>query len=154
MTETIRIKRGEKAKIFSRGFSSVPIEYEFQARPLGSGQLDGEVEVVDTRLFFRKPPVRFPLRENNVVKAGLWDTFVDIYVTANGDLEVTRPRRNLRLVRWAFWLVALVVLATFAVFLVARDAPNKVSQRTPDGATELHSLGGNSDIWRYRCFIG
>lgn len=117
MKKTIRLKSGEKAKIYSRSFSSVPLEYEFQAQPLGVDRLDGDVEVVITQLFFRQAPVIMPLRESNVVKAGLWDTFVNIYVIARSDLEVTVPKRNLGSLRWVMGLAALIVLAAVTILI-------------------------------------
>ncbi len=117
MIKSIRINAGERIKIFSSRFGSVPVEYEFQARTTGSDRLTGEVEVSAFTLFFRKPLLKFPLREKNLIKAGMWDTFVYIYVKANTDMEVTIPRRNLRAARWVFLLAVLIALAALVIAL-------------------------------------
>jgi hypothetical protein len=118
MTEKIQIKAGEKKQIFSRSFSSIPIKYEFQAYPFGSNRLEGEVEVITTQIFFRQQPKLFPLRETNIVKAGLWDTFIKIYVTANRDLEITIPKRKFKSISLLMLLTALIVLAALSIIII------------------------------------
>lgn len=117
MTKKIRVNSGEKVKIFSRSFSSMPLAYEFQARPLGSNQLNGEIEIVTRQILFAKPPTILPLQVSNTVDATMWDTFFDIYIRAGSDLEVTVPKRNFGPIRWVIVFAAVIVIAAISIFL-------------------------------------
>ena len=121
MAETIRLRSGEKATIFTRSLSSVPMSYHFQATALDEGTLDGEVEIRGSRWIFRTPPSTQRLQIHNIVRAGFWDTFFSVSVIAHSDMEVTIPTRSPHGMRWIVWLAALVLLmAALAVFFLAR----------------------------------
>jgi len=113
METTIRLRAGEKATILSRRFSSLPMAYHFQARSIDGTSPDGEVEIQGSHWIFRKHPSIQPLQEDNVVRAGFWDTFFSVAVIAHADVEVTFPKRRLHLASWILWAVVLAVLAVF-----------------------------------------
>jgi hypothetical protein len=118
MTKTIRLKAEEKATIFRRNFSSVPIAYRFQAVALDGRKLAGEVEVQGSNWIFPKPPSMQALQADNVVHAGFWDTFFRVSVIAHRDLEVSIPTRGYHVMRWPIWFGVLVlIIATVILFL-------------------------------------
>ena len=119
MAETIQLRSGEKAVIFSRNLSSVPMTYHFQATALDGGDPDGTVEIQGSQWIFRKPVLTQRLQSHNVVRAGFWDTFFRVSVISHGDVKVTLAKRSLSSL-WIVWLVALVIVAALAVFLLAR----------------------------------
>ena len=122
MTETIRLRAGEKATLFTRSLSSVPMSYHFQARVLDEGALDGEIEIRGSRWIFRTPPSTQQLQAQNIVYAGFWDTFFSVSVIAHCDMELTIPaRQHPHALRWIVWGAVLVlVIAAFVVFFLAR----------------------------------
>ena len=118
MAETMQLRSGEKAVIFSRSLSSVPMTYHFQATALDGGPPDGQVEIQGSHWIFRKPVLTQQLQPHNVVHAGFWDTFFKVSVIAHGDVTVTLAERGSS--RWIVYLVALVIVAALVVFLLAR----------------------------------
>lgn len=119
MAETVRLQSGEKALIFSRSLSSIPMTYYFQATALDGGPPDGKVEIQGSHWIFRKPALTQPLQLHNIVHAGFLDTFFRVSVIAHGDVTVTLPKGSLS-GRWIVWLAALVTVAALVVFLLAR----------------------------------
>ena len=119
MAETIQLQPGEKAVIFSRSLSSVPMTYHFQATALDGGPPDGTIEIQGSHWIFRKPILTQRLQSHNVVHAGFWDTFFRVSVVAHGDVKVTLLKGSLSS-RWIIWLVALVIVIALVVFLLAR----------------------------------
>jgi hypothetical protein len=119
MAETIQLRPGEKALIFSRSLSSVPMTYHFQATALDGEHPDGKVEIQGSHWIFRKPVLTQPLQLHNIVHAGFLDTFFKVSVIAHGDVTVTLPRGSLS-GRWIVWLAALIIVAALVVFLLAR----------------------------------
>ena len=120
MNTTIRLHAREKATILSRRFSSLPMAYHFQARAIEGTSPDGEVEIRGSHWIFRKPPSTQPLQEDNVVRAGFWDSFFSVVVIAHADIEVTYPNRHLRGSWWFVSGVVLVILAALAIFFLGR----------------------------------
>jgi hypothetical protein len=116
MKEKTVIRADEKTKIFSRRFSSVPMTYEFTAKPVGTGELSGEIGVEITQTLFRKKSLSIPLQVDNVVKATLWDTFMDVYITADVDVEVTMPYQRMSAKPIMLGLVVLFI-ATLVILV-------------------------------------
>ncbi len=119
MAKTIKIKASERVKIINRSFSSVSMKYKFQAQPLGSDKLDGEIEIAVRQVFFAQAIKRYPLEEANEVEAGLWDTFVSVYVTANSDLEITGLNKNLGMSKWFWLLIAFIIVFSIILALLS-----------------------------------
>lgn len=109
MAKTIKIKTGERVKVINRSFSSVSMTYKFQAQPMDSNKLDGEIELAVRHLFFAQPVKYYPLEETNEIKAGLWDTFVNVYITANSDLEITGLKKHLGVSK-CFWVLIVLII--------------------------------------------
>ena len=121
MTETIQLRAGEKATLFTRSLSSVPMSYHFQATACDEGTLDGEIEIRGSRWIFRTPPSTQRLQADNTVHAGFWDTFFSVSVIAHSDMELIIPANRSHVMRWIVWLAILVlVIAALAVFFLAR----------------------------------
>lgn len=119
MPKTISLKSGETVKLFTRRFSSMPIQYRFQAQAVGTDSPKGTVDIVGRQLVFRKPDVTLPLEEMNSVEAGYWDTFLTIYVTAETDLEIIYKQTGLRYTGWMIGLVAVILVVAIAISLFA-----------------------------------
>ena len=115
-----KVTSGRKATILSRRFSSLPMAYHFHAKGIDGISPDGEVEVRGSHWIFRKPPSIQPLQEDNVVRAGFWDTFFSVAVIAHADIEVTFPKRHLRRSWWIVSGVVLLILAALAIFFLGR----------------------------------
>ncbi len=114
---TLSVKAGQRLKVFSRKFSSVPMTYEFDAEPAGTEKVSGIVEVEITQTLFRKKQLKLPLQEHNVIKASMWDTFMDVYVTPDVDVQVEVPKRSMSAKPVIIGLI-LVVLALASVVMV------------------------------------
>lgn len=107
--EMIEIKAGEKLELFSRSFSSVPMNYEFSAEPMGQCELNGTLEIHRQRSLAKKSVTSSRLQQKNSVRASMWDTFVTIYVVAEEDLKVTVPKRQLASLKLMVGLTVLLV---------------------------------------------
>ncbi|WP_155834605.1 hypothetical protein [Leptolyngbya sp. PCC 6406] len=119
MTQTISLKAGETAIIYRRSFSSVPIEICFYATALAGSDPKGELEIQGSRWVFPRPPLLYPLQPQNIVKAGFWDTFFKIKVTAHIDLEITFPGQKLDRSRWLIWVIVCVLIAATLILWLA-----------------------------------
>lgn len=104
MAKSIKISAGERRKILSRSFSSIPIEYQFRAYTVDDGEIDGEIEIRRRQLIFPAVVERIPLQKENTLVAGYWDTFVSAYVEANQDLIIEGSQRSFKY----FWLIILI----------------------------------------------
>ena len=118
--EMIEIKAGEKLELFSRSFSSVPMNYEFSAEPTGPGGLKGTLEVHRKKSLAKKSVSATQLNHHNSVRASMWDTFVSIYVIAESDLTVSLPKRKLGSLRMVLGLV-MVTVALAAIIIVQQS---------------------------------
>lgn len=106
---------GQRVAVIRRAFSSVPIDYRFSARVAVPGQvLSGSVEVRKSRWLFPGTPATFPLLENNVVSAGLWNTFMMVDVTPNVDVVITTDSWRISGTRVFLIVLALVVALSVA----------------------------------------
>lgn len=118
MKQVIPIRSAEKATIFRRSFSSVPMTYRFDAAAVDGEAVQGEVEVRGSSWIFRKPPTTQPLRTSNAVRAGYWDTFFEVSVRAHQDLEVSVPKRDTGSLRPIAWIGVAVIAIVAGASLV------------------------------------
>ncbi|NEQ43413.1 MAG: hypothetical protein F6K00_07580 [Leptolyngbya sp. SIOISBB] len=117
MVKTISLKADEKAVIYRRNFSSVPMQIRFDAIATNGGPPKGQVEIRGSNWIFPKPPSQQPLHATNSVSAGFWDTFFAIAVTADTDLTITLPSHQFSFSTPLLWgLVAIVSIIAIAVF--------------------------------------
>ena len=116
--EKTMINAKERTQIFKRSFSSVPMTYEFTAELAGTGEVSGMVEVEITQTLFRKKHLKIPLKRNNVIKATFWDTFMDVYVTADQDVSIEKPQKSMSATPLIVGLI-LMVLALASVVMIA-----------------------------------
>lgn len=119
MPKIIRLKAEEKATIYQRNLSSVPMDIRFDAVALDGSQPRGEVEVRGSYWVFSKPALTQPLQPQNSVHAGFWDTFFSIRVTAYSDIEITFPKQKFDLTRWLVWAIAGLVAVAILLFALA-----------------------------------
>lgn len=117
MAKTISLAPGETVTLYRRSFSSVPVVYRFQARPLGADAAAGEVRVTSRQLVFPGPERVFPLEETNQVKAGYWDTFLTVTVTATTPIELIYRRSSL-VSGWLLAGIGILAVAAAAVMLL------------------------------------
>lgn len=111
----VALKTGESRVVVKRQFSSVPMEYHFQARPADpNAPLKGRVEIDRNKIFSHPPKESLPLTENNTISAGFWDTFVTVTVTAEEDLVVCSKRMPGKSIL-PILLIALLVVAIAAI---------------------------------------
>lgn len=113
MTE-INAAAGQRVAVIRRALSSVPIDYRFSVRPAILGQaLAGSVEVRKSRWIIPGTPVTFPLQPDNVVSAGLWNTFMSVDVVPDVDVVITTSSWSIRSLR-VILLLAVVIVAMSA----------------------------------------
>ena len=114
MTE-INAVAGRRVAIVRRALSSVPMDYRFSARAAIPGQvMGGSVEVRKSSWIFPGQPVKLPLQENNVVSAGLWNTFMSVDVVPDVDVVITTGSR-IRGLRTILLLAFVVIAIAIAV---------------------------------------
>ncbi len=119
MTNMIEIKAGERKKVLSRKFSSVPMEYEFSVKPVDGQALSGTVEVEMTKTIFRNESLKFPLQAQHIIKATLWDTFMDVYVTADTDVQIEMPKRSMNAKPVIIGLILVVVALASVIMMLS-----------------------------------
>jgi hypothetical protein len=118
MTE-IKVAAGSRVSVVRRAFSSVPMDYSFSARAATPGQtVSGTVEIRKSRWIIPGSPTTRPLQENNVVSAGLWNTFMSVDVVPDVDVVIATEGRRIRNLR-TILLLAVVVVAIAAAMVVA-----------------------------------
>ncbi|MBE9032543.1 hypothetical protein IQ266_22650 [filamentous cyanobacterium LEGE 11480] len=122
MATTIELKAGEKLTIFRRNFSSVPVEYRFEASSLDGSEPSGAIEICGSNWIFPKPPLVQPLQTINVAQAGMWDTFFRVDVTAHEAVILMLPKRRGQIDQRVILLavVALVIILALVIFLVTQ----------------------------------
>lgn len=108
--ETIFVAAGEKIELFSRSFSSVPMDYEFNAKAVGSLPLSGQLEIQSKQILFSVPVKTNELKSVNHFKASFLDTFMRVYVVADCDMEITMPERVIKSSMRPLWMVAVLIL--------------------------------------------
>ncbi|MCB1581545.1 MAG: hypothetical protein R3E90_00410 [Marinicella sp.] len=121
MKEGTKIKKAERVRVFRRSFSSVPMTYQLTVKPVGTDDVSGTVEVEITQILFRKKNLINPLQINNVIKATLWDTFMDVYIRPDSDVIIEKPQRSISakplIVGLIVTVIALVSVLMFLAFL-------------------------------------
>jgi hypothetical protein len=114
----IRVAAGQRMAVVRRAFSSVPVDYRFDARAERSGEaLAGVVEVRKSQWIVPGTPVQHPLEASNVVSAGMWNTFMSVDVVPAIDAIITLERRRIRYL-WTLLLMSLLVVAVAAAMIV------------------------------------
>lgn len=117
--DEVRAARGERINVVRRAFSSVPMDYRFNARAAVPGaQLAGTVEVRKSRWILLGTRTTLPLQASNAVSAGFWNTFVSVDVVPDVDAFITFERRRVRNLRVLLFVV-LLIFALAASFIVA-----------------------------------
>lgn len=89
MAKTQILKAGETARIIRRVAHNMPLSFIFSARTLSGEAVAGEVKVQGSSGPFPKPATTQPLRAENEVSKGAWDTLYSVYVTPAQDTEIT-----------------------------------------------------------------
>ena len=109
---------GKRVAIIRRAFSSVPLHYRFSAKPAVPGQaLSGSVEVKKSRWILPGPLEKHSLQENNVVTAGMWNTFMSVDVVPDVDIVITME--GWRLTRDIIPLLIAAAIVMAAAMIVA-----------------------------------
>jgi hypothetical protein len=109
----IKAAAGERVRVIRRAFSSVPMDYRFEARAARPGQaLAGTVEVRKSRWIIPGSIVALPLQASNLVQAGFWDTFVSVDVVPAVDAVITIEGKSIR-------HLTPILLASLAILIVA-----------------------------------
>jgi hypothetical protein len=120
MPKTIRIPAQETVTIYRRNFSSLVMDIPFDAVALNEEAPKGEVTIQGSNWVFPKPTVTQPLQPHNQVRAGFWDTFFSIRVTAHVPVEITLPGRGGFPFGWLIGAIAIgvaVMVGAVAIFL-------------------------------------
>lgn len=120
MPKTIPIAAQETVTIYRRNFSSLVMDISFDAVAPDGGAPRGEVIIQGSTWVFPKPAVIQPLQSHNQVRAGLWDTFFSIRVTAHIPLEITLPGRTGFPFGWLMGAIAIgvaVIAGAVAIFM-------------------------------------
>jgi hypothetical protein len=115
MARTITLQQGETARIYQRRFSSLVTDIRFQAIAHNAKAPKGDVTIQGSTWIVPKPPVTQALQEYNVVRAGFWDTFFSISVTAHTDLDIKAPGTRFDLTRWIVWAIVFVTIAALLI---------------------------------------
>lgn len=83
------LNAGETTRILRRVAHNMPQSFGFRARALNGENVSGEVKVQGSSGPFSKPATTQPLRAENEVSKGAWDTLYSVYVTPDQDAEIT-----------------------------------------------------------------
>ncbi len=103
----ITVVAGSRVAIIRRAFSSVPLDYRFSATAAMPGQtLSGTVEVKKSRWLLPGPLEKRSLQANNVVTAGMWNTFMSVDVVPDVDIVITMEGW-----RWTRVIILLLIAA-------------------------------------------
>jgi len=86
------------------------MEYKFEAQAINSMPLKGKVEVTSRTLFSKNRPKIFSLYKSNSVSVGMWDTFLDIYITSEDDVVLSTPGSGFSLKGWIILFTVVLVL--------------------------------------------
>jgi hypothetical protein len=113
----ILIRAGERRRIVHLVSDSIPQQVRFEASAVAGGrdggEVSGQVEVAGSRWLFRKPPQRLPLRRENLVRKGMWDTLFSIYVTPDQDTRIVL-RSRLFTAGMLLWVLVVVLVLGIA----------------------------------------
>ena len=112
----IEATAGQRVAVIRRAFSSVPMEYRFQARAAKPGQaVSGTVEVRKSRWILPGVPTTQPLQATNVVSAGFWNTFVSVDVVPAVESVITIDSKSLRHGTAILLMAVVIVIAACAL---------------------------------------
>ncbi len=109
--KNIDIKAGERVKVIHMFSNSLPMDLGFSAISEQEGQkISGQVEVKGSNWLFPKEAVLQKLREENIVKKGMWDTLYSVYVIPDIDLSIKVEKPG-GVKIWLMLIIALIVVA-------------------------------------------
>lgn len=116
--KTIAIKANERKKIISKFSNGIATSYSFSADNLQDQQISGQVEIKGSNWIFPKPAIFQPLKANNLVSKGMWDTFYNVYVTPEHDIQITLKASSINQPLLYFTaIVAVVAVAASLMFM-------------------------------------
>lgn len=114
---TIEIKAGERKRIIRRFSNSLQATYQFAAEPVGGNPVSGTVEVKGSKWIFPKPAASQPLKPDNSVEKGMWDSFFSVHVIPDSDVKITlQGARYPRL--WIYLLIVLAIVAAASGIII------------------------------------
>ncbi len=106
----IKVAAGQRVRVVSRAFSSVPLDYSFSARAAAPGQaVSGQLEIRKSSWIIPGAVEKVPLRENNTVSAGMWNTFMSVDAVPDVDVVITTGQRGMRNLGVIVLLVIVVI---------------------------------------------
>ena len=115
----IEAKAGQRVVVIRRAFSSVPMQYRFEARAARPGQaISGTVEVRKSRWILPGAPSTQPLQATNVVSAGFWNTFMSVDVIPAVESVITTDGTNLRHGTVILVIAVMIVAAAAAIMVM------------------------------------
>ena len=115
--KTVIIKANQRKKIISKFSNSIATSYSFSAENPNTQQFSGQIEIKGSNWIFPKPSVYQPLKADNLVSKGMWDTFFNVYVTPDRDIQITMKPSTIN--RLPLYLAAIaVIVATAASIMV------------------------------------
>ncbi len=94
--------------------------FEFSAAAVSGGAVTGTIERVGSRWILGRTHSSSPLLAQNEVRKGYWDTFFEVFVTANIPVTVVVPRARLSHRMLIGVLAVAVIAAAAAVAYFAR----------------------------------
>lgn len=115
--EFIVVEAGEKIEIFSRRFSSVPLTVEFGAATINKKQLQGNIEIESSILWFQQPAKITQLKNFNQINVSMWNTFLKIYVKPECDIEISLPIRHFKSPYFVYVLIGAVMIFALSLLL-------------------------------------
>ena len=104
--------------MLSRGFTSVPMQYEFIAKATGSKPLSGVLEIHSKKMIFVTAEKIIDSKKSNVVETSFWNTFMTIYVAVGCDMEITVSKYQATYLKRIFGLVVILVLVAVGLVLL------------------------------------
>ena len=112
----INAAAGRRVAVIRRAFSSVPMDYSFSVTAAIPGEtVSGTIEIRKSHWIIPGSPGTLPLQENNVVSAGLWNTFMSVDVIPDVDVVISTGGWSIRNLRTILLLAVVVVVITAAM---------------------------------------
>jgi hypothetical protein len=129
----ILIRARERRRIVHLVSDSIPQQVRFEASAVEGRRLSGEVEVAGSRWLFAKPPQRLPLRRENIVRKGMFDTLFSIYVTPDQDTRIVLRSRLFTAWLLLWMLVTMLVLGIAGAVLWPLLGPEAIGPPSQGG---------------------
>lgn len=114
----VTVRAGERTKIMTKNFSSLDMTYRFRADPVdAAAEVSGTVEMKGSNWVFPKPFASQPLKRDNKVHKGIWDTFYSVYVIPDCDVTITRMASSFGHLARLVTAVSLVIAVALIVVI-------------------------------------